>query len=322
MRSTIDFSAQPTFTNSSDELVLDQATVDRLVTELDTNGIVLLPDLIPAERLSRMQHAFAGKLRRLRWNNFDGYQKTEPFRHMVEDVLLLDQGFLDLAVHPLVKQILARYLGTSYELTEAKGWKSIPTRRDFHGWHGDAWYDQTQVTDIPREVKLAFYLTDVRSGAFNFLKGSHRKQHPRMVRNNEVSDAALTQVSEMKGPAGTAFLFDTSGIHRQGVPMLEPRQAVFYNYHDPNVPLQKEDIDYYRYHPLLLNAAFLGNLSDEDHRILGFGNKTNYIHAFDRTPRHTLLQDTFRVVHDTAIRAKAMRERLAARLRRLMAINK
>ena len=78
------------------------------------------------------------------------------------------------------------------------------------------------------------------------------------------------------GPAGSAFLFDTSGTHRQGVPMLEPRQAVFYNYHDPDVPLQQEDIDYYRYHPLLLNAAFLGGLSPEDQRILGFGNKTNY----------------------------------------------
>ena len=65
MRSTIDFSAQPPLTNSADEQVLDPARVDRLVTELETNGIVLLPDLIPAERLSGMQHAFATKLRRL-----------------------------------------------------------------------------------------------------------------------------------------------------------------------------------------------------------------------------------------------------------------
>ena len=71
--------------------------------------------------------------------------------------------------------------------------------------------------------------------------------------------------------------FDTSGIHRQGVPMLEARQALFYNYHhDPSVPLQPDDVKYYRYHPLLLNAAFLGNLSAEDMGIFGFGNKANY----------------------------------------------
>ena len=297
---------------------MDQPTVNRLFTELDTNGIVGLPNLLSAEQLRGMQKAFEMKLRRLRWNNFDGYQKTETYRHMVEDVLLLDQGFVDLARHPLVKQILTRYLGDKYELNEAKGWKSLPTKRDFHGWHGDAWYDQ-KTAEIPREVKLAFYLTDVRSGAFNYIKGTHRRQHPRPVRNNEVENVSSSQVLEVMGAAGSAVLFDTSGTHRQGVPMLEPRQAIFYNYHDPHVPLQKEDIDYYRYHPLLLNAAFLGNLSEEDQRILGFGNQTNYLPAFERAPRHARLQDTFRGALEIAIRARAFRERVAARIRRIRA---
>jgi hypothetical protein len=300
----------------SSEPVVDQPTVSRLFAELDTNGIVVLPTLLSPEQLRGMQIAFETKLRRLRWNNFDGYQKTETYRHMVEDVLLLDQGFVDLALHPLVKQILSRYLGDSYELTEAKGWKSLPTKRDFHGWHGDAWYDQTNAREIPREVKLAFYLTDVRSGAFNYIKGSHRHQHPRPVRNNEIEHVAGSQIVELMGSAGSAFLFDTSGIHRQGVPMLEPRQAVFYNYHDPSVVLQKEDIDYYRYHPLILNAAFLGNLSVEDQRILGFGNRTNFVHSFERTPKHTLLQNVFRLALEGTIRASSFRERVAARLKR------
>jgi len=315
MRRTAEFPSRADFAPSS-ERTADPSTVDRLFTELDTNGIVVLPRLLSAEQLHGMQKVFETKLRRLRWNNFDGYQKTETYRHMVEDVLLLDQGFVDLALHPLVKQILARYLGDKYELNEAKGWKSLPTKRDFHGWHGDAWYDQ-QTAAIPREVKLAFYLTDVRSGAFNYIKGTHRRQHPRPVRNHEVADIPASQILEVMGAAGSAFLFDTSGTHRQGVPMLEPRRAVFYNYHDPDVPLQKEDIDYYRYHPLLLNAAFLGNLSDEDQRILGFGNQTNYLHAFERAPRHTMLQGAFRSVLEIAIRANAFRERVAARLKRL-----
>jgi hypothetical protein len=92
---------------------------------------------------------------------------------------------------------------------------------------------------------------------------------------------------------------------------------VFYNYHDPNVPLQKEDIDYYRYHPLLLNAAFLGNLCDEDRRILGFGNKTNYIHAFERNPKHTRLQGIFRAVYDAKIPIDNFQHRVVARLKRM-----
>lgn len=301
---------------ASNGLKEDQAVCDRIFNELDTDGIVLLPHLLSGTQLRGMQVAFETKLRRLRWNNFDGFQKTEPYRHMVEDVLLLDQGFVDLALHPLIKQLLTRYLGNNFELNEAKGWKSLPTRKDFHGWHGDAWYDQTS-SAIPREVKLAFYLSDVRSGAFSYIKGTHRKQHPRTVRNTEIANIPASQVVEANGEAGTAILFDTSGIHRQGVPMLEARQAVFYNYHDPDVPLQKEDIDYYRYHPLLLNAAFLGNLSAEDQRILGFGNKTNYLHAFERKPKHTTLQSTYRLAFEFAIRTEGLRERVTARFKRL-----
>ena len=264
-----------------------------------------------------MQDAFAVRLQRLRWNNFDGYQKTEPYRHMVEDVLVLDQGFVDLVLHPLVKGVLNRYLGDQYELTEAKGWKSLPTKRDFHGWHGDAWYDQTEAPEIHKEVKLAIYLTDVRSGAFNYIKGSHRKQHPRLVKNSELSEADSSQIAELLGPAGTAFLFDTSGIHRQSVPMLEERQACFFNYHDPRVPLQQEDIDYYRYHPLILNAAFLGDLAEEDQRILGFGNKTNFRPAFVRSARPSIFYNVLSAAYNAEVRLRQLNERVAARLKRM-----
>ncbi len=293
------------------------AEADALASRLDQDGIVVLPDLVPEDSLLAMQRAFGARLKSLRSNNIDGYYKTEPFRHMVDDVLVLDQGFVDLVLHPTVKAILNRYLGEKYELTEAKGWKSLPTKRDFHGWHGDAWYDQRLATQIHREVKLAIYLTDVCSGAFNYIRGSHRVQHPRLVKNHEVKDVSSSEIVEMLGPAGTAFLFDTSGIHRQGVPMLEERQACFFNYHNPDVALQQEDLDYYRYHPLILNAAFLGDLAAEDQRILGFGNKTNFQPAFQRVPRNKVLHSTFRVALALSLRASSLRERVVARLRRM-----
>jgi hypothetical protein len=193
-----------------------------------------------------MQQAFEVRLRRQRWNDCDGYEQTERFRRMVQNVLTLDQGFVDLALHPQVVEAVREHVGDGVELVESKGWKSMPTRRDFHGWHGDAWYIQDQVANIPREVKLGFYLTDVKTGAFQYIRGSHGKHAPRLVRKEEVEGIPAEQILEVTGPAGTAFLFDTTGIHRQGVPILEPRQAVFYTYHGPNVPLQQEDIAYDR----------------------------------------------------------------------------
>src|SRR6266550_2529590 len=261
----------------------DSAEVDAVLSRLQQDGVAILPELVSPQSLAAMQEAFAARLQRIRWNNFSGYEKTEPYRHLVEDVLTLDQGFVDLALHPLVKGVLNRYLGTEYELAGAKGWKSLPTKYDFHGWHGDTWYDQATEQTIHREIKLAMYLTDVKSGAFKFIKGSHRKHHPRNLNKAEAGALPFADLFELSGPAGTVFMFDTSAIHRQSIPILEPRQAIFFGYHDPKIPLQPDDIDYYRYHPLLLNAAFLGNLSPEDQRILGFGDKTNFQPAFVRS---------------------------------------
>ncbi len=286
------------------------------VAKLERDGVVVLHGLLSQEQVRGMRQAFDARLNRVRWNDLDGFEK-ETYRHVVQDVLTLAQGFVDLGVHPLVKAILNRYLGEKYELCEAKGWKSLPTTRDFHGWHGDAWYDEAVANGIPKEVKLAFYLTDVKSGAFNYIKGSHRKAHPRIIGNSEVTDVPDSEILTIDGPAGTGFLFDTSGTHRQGVPILEPRRAVFYNYHDPDVALDPENVAHYRYHPLLLNAAFLGNLSAEDQRILGFGNQTNFIPAFVRPGRYPRLHKLFSSALGVTQRIEDIQARASARLKRV-----
>jgi ectoine hydroxylase-related dioxygenase (phytanoyl-CoA dioxygenase family) len=289
----------------------------RVLEQLESDGVAVLPGFIAGEQLAAMQRAFESRLRRLRWNDFDGFEKTERFRDMVQDVLMLDQGFVDTALHPLVKETLSAYIGPRYCLVEAKGWRSRPTRRKFHGWHGDAWYDPKKVAGLPKEVKLAFYLTDVKTGAFQYIKGSHRQHQPRLWRNDELAAFPREQFVEVAGAAGTAFLFDTTGIHGQSSPILEPRNAVFLNYHDPDVPLQQEDIDYYRYHPLHLNAAFLGGLTVEDYRVLGFGHKAHYVPAFEREPRNEVLQRLQRATLETSLFLSDFAGRVRARLQRI-----
>ena len=307
----------PTLQQGEMDVASPLASIDALIAELETNGIVVLPSLVSPEALREMRDAFAARLTHVRWNNFDGYMRSEVYRMMIEDLLTLAQGFVDVAIHPLVKEIVSRYVGPNYQLTEAKGWKSLPTKYDFHGWHGDQWYEQTPGAPIHREVKLGMYLTDVRSGAFNFLKGTHQQQHPHNLKKDEVNALPMDQVIELSGVAGTAFLFDTSIVHRQGIPMLEPRQAVFYAYHDASVALQQEDVDYHRYHPLLLNAAFLGNLSADDERILGFGDKRNYQPAFVRQGKPTLLHRIMSASNGAQMRIQLLRQRIGARIQRL-----
>ena len=98
--------------------------------------------------------------------------------------------------------------------------------------------------------------------------------------------------------------------------MLESRQACFFNYHNPNVALLQEALDYYRYHPLILNAAFLGELSEEDRRILGFGNKTNFRAAFVRSSKPSIFYGVLTAAYNAEVRLKNLSELVVARLRR------
>ena len=279
---------------------------------------MVLPDLVTPKRLRGMQRAFAARLGRQRWNDLDGYFQTEPQRLMLEDLLTTHEAFQEVALDPRVTGAVREYVGAAFQLTEAKGWQSNPTKYDFHGWHGDAWYDQARVATMPREVKLGVYLTDVRSGAFKYIRGSHGRQAPRNVRPDEVADTPPDQILEVLGPAGTAFLFDTSGIHRQSIPILEKRWAVFFGYHDAAVPLQAEDVAYYRYHPLLLNAAFLGGLSAEDQRILGFGDRRGYQEHFVRRTEHPGFHAAVRRIFGLKLRVDGFCGRVTRRLRRLL----
>jgi hypothetical protein len=300
--------------SSTEEDLENQAL--KLAAELSLNGIVVLPPLFTNEQLQNIRAAFEARLSGMRWHDLDGYE-LEAQREVLQDVLTIEQGMVDLAVHPLVMKILGRYIGPEFALTEAKGWRSLPTKRDFQGWHGDYWYDETKSNGIAKEVKLAMYLSDVRSGAFNYFKGSHQQQHPRVVENTEVQDWDRSRIAEVVGSAGTAFLFDSSGIHKQGVPILDPRLAVFYNYHDPRVALAQEAVDYYRYHPLILNAAFLGDLSPEAQRVLGFGNKIRYKPAFRRTTQHKTLHKVFSKTFAATIWLDDVTERTGERVKRI-----
>jgi ectoine hydroxylase-related dioxygenase (phytanoyl-CoA dioxygenase family) len=297
-----------------------ESQIEGVVAALERDGAVALPQLISDEALQEMKEAFESRLTQFLWNDVTGYSRTELKRLGVPDVLTLAQGFVDIGIHPLVMGAMERYIGKGYALAEAKGWQTQKSLKDFHGWHGDAWYDQSAYPKevMPREVKLAFYLTDVNSGAFQYVRGSHRKETPRLWPKHEGDNIAAQDIMEFKGKAGTAMVFDTSGIHRQGIPVLDPRRAVFYNYHDLDVKLQKEDVEYYRYHPLVLNAAFLGGLSGEQQRVLGFGHKGRFQHDYVRKPQFPTLHKLVTATNAVQINAVTHTRRIIGKVKRML----
>ena len=77
----------------------------------------------------------------------------------------------------------------------------------------------------------------------------------------------------LDAPAGHAFLFDVSGVHRQTVPVLTARDAVFIVFHDPSVPLQAADVAASRYRPALVPVDALDGMTPDQLRLLGVGRR-------------------------------------------------
>jgi hypothetical protein len=265
--------------------------IETIVDTLERDGIAEVPGLVDDDSLAAMQRAFDDAVRHPSWNTWRGYEQTDRHRRMVEDVLLLDPAFQELALHSLVREVMAAYISRGYVLSEVRSWETIATRANFHGWHNDAWYDHS-LPEVPRELKLALYLTDVETGHFSYIKGTHVDN-----RHAHWSDREIAYLEErvvhMRAPAGSTFIFDTAGIHRQSSPCLTPRRVVMFNYHDPSVPLQELDVRQGRYAPLHLNAAFLGGLTPEQHRVLGFGNQSTYRRGFRPERRYPATHATF-----------------------------
>jgi len=246
-----------------------------ILETLERDGVVALPQMLDDTALAGLQDSFRRVLQHASFNTWAGYQQNEKWRVLVENALTVDPAAVRLALHPLLKQVLRGYLGDTFALTEARGWRTIRTKTNFHGWHNDAWYAEPAdpAAPRPREVKLALYLTDVTSGHFGYIAGSHiAPGKPRHWSAAEVAPMRERQ-RNMLGKAGSAFLFDTAGIHCQTTPVLDPREVLFLNFHDPAVKIQELDVKQGRYQPLLLNAAFLPEMNDEDRRILGFGQR-------------------------------------------------
>ena len=248
----------------------------RAINFLKKDGIYLLGQILPGHTIDRMKLVYSRALEKPTWNTWIGFEQNEKWRRLIENVLLYDKSFLDLPLREELSAILAEYIGPKFELTEARGWETVATKRNFHGWHQDAWCREDLVPR-PREIKLACYLTDVTSGQFQYIAGTHQRTGPaRMYSAREIEPLA-DRIVDVKGEAGTCFLFDTSGIHRQSTPVLEKRWVLFYNFHDPATPLGDFATGYSRYRPQMLNACFLGGLTHEQQRILGFYRKNEEV---------------------------------------------
>lgn len=239
---------------------------EKLLSQLKEQGFVVLPELLNNEQLNAMQSAFECQLKQPSFNAWQGYHQTDRRRLMVDQLLTVEQGFVDIALLPLVQNLVKSYLGESACLQEAKGWRSLPFTDNFHPFHRDEWYcrDHYDGQIKPMSLKLALYLEDVDTGAFAYIPRSHQDA------NGVVEEQKSTLIT---GKAGTVFLFDPEGLHQQSYPNLKKRNAAFFHFFSSDIVLSQNFIHWGRFRQLLFESSYLHSCSPEQLTFLGISRQ-------------------------------------------------
>lgn len=152
--------------------------------------------------------------------------------------------FADAAADSDVLNLVSGYFRRTPFLSESDFRRVIPldireherqNERFAKGYTSSHWHYDIR----GRQIKVMIYLTDVGPDDQNFayFPGTHEGFKSIKYENTRFTDAAVeawnVRSVECLGPAGTAIVFDTNGIHRLRRRKTRPQDTVTFNYH-PN----------------------------------------------------------------------------------------
>ena len=225
---------------------------ERLVWELNATGLAIchFDDLFQNRELWRSLSAYVSEFAssdevqsviRKRQQDFAEKKDVSTVEHYIitkysqdrKPVIMADNPLLNLALHPLVLDVVNSYLGLWSKLIYFDMWHTLPLNTDtrflLQRWHRDP--------EDRRKVRTFFYFSEVDRIWCNGIslgqsvRRTLRKRVPvgRSARHTIPSrgrgGAAIpaSQRLILQGPAGTLIFCDTAGFHRGGIAKTKPR---------------------------------------------------------------------------------------------------
>lgn len=189
----------------------DDRKAEEILTAFREDGIVVLPGYFSNPLLESMQAGFE--------NVFTEDTSSATKQTLLnEGVMHIDRSFLEASLDDTLLKVIAGYYRRRFFLTRADAMRLLPTTPERYGsfqWHHDT---------RGRQVKIMVLLNDLdeRGQCMRYVKGSHGRYytHDRMYGQGSrfEDDFAANPVSDYEtvkvfGPAGTAAIFDTNGLH-------------------------------------------------------------------------------------------------------------
>ena len=205
---------------------------EQALARLDADGWLPLPGLIQPEWVGEIKAYLAGRLARDPYRpelgRFRAPDEVPPQTHVSHfnnaDIVRAPH-LMAIANDPRVLALVEAWMGVKPTLAALRVWWSTPTATG-EPEHAELFH--RDVDDL-QFIKLFVYLTDVgeETGPHIFVEGSQRiDKLTRIARytDEQVAEAfGEDAIRRFTGPAGTAFLENTYGMHRGLPPRAGPR---------------------------------------------------------------------------------------------------
>ncbi|WP_296950218.1 phytanoyl-CoA dioxygenase family protein [uncultured Massilia sp.] len=199
---------------------------------LRADGVARLGRLLSARQCAEALDWLRGRHMRAtrgdgRAFRLDAAPPGTPFGDFPLDTVVHCPHVLALANHPDVLRLAADYLGYTPTITLMGLRWSFPAAAPdgVQAFHRDA---------EPGSIKLLVYLTDVdeHAGPHHYVAGSHRARMPLRLRRHTDAEVARDHGGAVlvTGPAGSACMIDTRGIHKGAPPARRPRLLLVVQY--------------------------------------------------------------------------------------------
>lgn len=206
------------------------------VAELERDGYVRLSNIVQPAWASDMLRYFSSRdcfdLHRPHLGPFRGPANPPPETHVANyplEIVAAAPHVFAIANHPAVLAAAATILRATPTIALMSVWWSMP-RADGKPEYAEHFHRDF---DDYRFIKLFCYLTDVdeTSGPHVFVRGSHRVNKHIEARRPLPDDLVAKEfgvdnILRIVGPAGTAFLENSFGVHR-GMPAASRPRLIF-----------------------------------------------------------------------------------------------
>lgn len=278
----------------------DRIDIDAVLKDVDERSYHVIEDAVPAEVIDRITSEL--ELWEFPLNKNDVHAVAIRNGAYFSHALAKSETLYQLVTDPFIRGLARARLGPDYRLKCHRVYSVYPGFDQ--PWHTD---NKAHGVKEARLDGLVFitYFKDVEDGELQLLRGSHKWNND--YEHSIFDEAVINErhadlVTSMKKPRGTMIVYDAKAVHRARPIKSRTwhRTSLFFQVDSFGGDAEK----------LLLNAAFLKDLSPDVCQYLGLGKPSTYPVAPSETSLRTFLpSQLFRIQKDlvSALAATSVR---------------